>query len=272
MNAEDSRERLWAGISGIPFSCSSGIDGFTLRFNGTASLFGKVNEAENMVNFSVLNSVLSEISRSENCEGIETVPQSAVDEALSRNSRIEGARCKIAGKLLLTDSDGITYETGTEISFSRSRDSEFAVSLMAKGITACPCSMGKIRKMLEEKYPGHSKSISEVPQITHNQRVGINVSARFNRTEKGILKILFNVCRMSIGNVLSHNQSETEVNRMLLEAHESPLLIEDVARKGAENAKKMLGLIPSSVDASVVCESEESIHSYNAKAEKLILF
>lgn len=264
---------LWAGISGIPFSANITKGQFRKQFDGTLSLFGKIPSTENIVNFSALNSVLSKESLNSSNRDIEEIPQRCCEKSLDINDRLLGTRCELKGRLIFRDPKDRNFESFIHLRYTiDSGVGEFKAVLTAKGITACPCSMEKIRKILIKKYPEHSKSVEELPQITHNQRVSISIETIFSETHIGCLEEILKICELSIGNLLSHNQSDSDVNEMLLSAHESPLLIEDIAKRGSTAIKDRYGTDRTIKKARIVCESEESIHSYNARSEKEILF
>lgn len=274
MNPDTDQDCLWAGISGIPVSTGSAAGGFKLILDGTVSLYGKIPDRENMVNFSALNRVISSATENGSCDQLEFFPELLVKAALTENTKLQGARCEVSGRLVFRDRKGRNFETLVNLSYSNGGgESRFDASLKARGITACPCSMGKIRSKLKERYPEHGKSIEEIPQITHNQRVSMTVIVSMKKSSSNVLLALLKICEDSLGNLLSHNQSENEVNEMLLAAHESPLLIEEVARRGSEFSIRRLGENAGLINsAKVICESEESIHSYNARAEKSVRF
>ncbi len=225
-----------------------------------------------MVNFSALNRVLTE--ENDDYEILENVPKSLVSRILERNTRLEAARSRLEGTLVFRYSSGRNVESGVSVEFSSDRKGrkEFFLEFTGTGITACPCSMGKIRDRLTGKYPSYAESIKAIPQITHNQRVKITFQIQSSRTVERLSATLLELSEQSIGNLLSHNQSEAEVNDILLAAHESPMLIEDVARAGSEACRRRLKKENGIISARIKCESEESIHSFNARSEKLVLF
>lgn len=267
-----STDNLWAGISGIPYQGEFTSGNYRIFLNSRLSLTGKVPESQPMVNFSILNKVLTggRISY----ESPEMIPEKLAMESLERNSFLESSKAILEGNIVFRDGNGRNIETGVSISYTANRKggNRFSMNLSSTGITACPCSMGKIRERLVKKYPAHSKSIQELPQITHNQRVKFSILVDAAETVRSLPSILLAISKETIGNLLSHNQSESEVNDLLLEAHEKPMLIEDLARAGAKICGTRLAELHTVSSAKIVCESEESIHSYNAKSEILVRF
>lgn len=266
-----AEEDLWAGISGIPLCREFLSEKHAITLNSRISVQCRIPDSEPKADFGNLKRLLN--SKELKFPFPDSIPHLIVDHVLKTDKKAEASRASVKGILLFRDKSGRIIEAGYMVKFEsdRNHNARSTVEITATGLTACPCSMGKIREMLEERYPSYSDSISTLPGITHNQRVHVTVRVEYSGYPGTVSEQMLEIVESATGNLVTHHGGE-DTEKMLLDAHAHPVMVEDVARK----ASKLLNATFSSSDgilyAVVRCESEESIHSYNAISEQKVIF
>lgn len=263
---------LWAGITGIPFLHIFALGEYKAELNGRTSLYGKVSDQTSKLDFSALKKILN--SDFPDTKSPEDVAEYFSLAALDSLSDLFSARATLKGKMVLKNENGEVIESDIDISSTsdRSGKNTFTFRFTVTGFTACPCSMDSVKEKLKSQYPEYEEAIGVLPGITHNQRILLTLVLSFSKTPGSVSSILLDTARETIGNLLSYNSPGHDSDILIIKAHRNPMLIEDVARKGAEVCRKNLTGTDGLESVTVRAESFESIHPYNVKSEKTVTF
>lgn len=128
------------------------------------------------------------------------------------------------------------------------------------GMTACPCAMQVVKTLLDEKC-------EIVP--SHNQRnittLMIEVPENANVEANDLIEIVENSFSSPTYGVLKRR----EEGELVIKAHKNPKFVEDVVRDALGQIVKKYSHLPDDTLVIVRSESEESIHKFNAFAERI---
>jgi GTP cyclohydrolase-4 len=134
------------------------------------------------------------------------------------------------------------------------------------GMTACPCAMETLREELQ----GNMKfERGKIPMITHNQRnittAMIEVPEEYDIEADDLIEIVENSVSSPTFEILKRSDEA----KVVLAAHENPKFVEDVVREILARILDKYSDLPDDVVVTVRSESEESIHTHNAFAERV---
>ena len=143
------------------------------------------------------------------------------------------------------------------------------IGVEVTGMTACPCAMETVRSSMAAKYPRHSRMISRMPSLTHNQRnissLQIEVPEEYDVEADDLIGIIEDSVSSPTYEILKRSAEGSLVYR----AHEKPRFVEDVVRNILSRVLDRYKSLPDSVTVTVFSESQESIHKHNAFAERV---
>lgn len=175
----------------------------------------------------------------------------------------------LKAKLLTSDpKSGILYsDTLIERTTLMKNNSEKTmVGVEVQGITACPCTMQKMRGQLTTSNPEFEEVLSKIPIITHNQRNLTTVLIELRNSRTGVVKSLLDLIREVIGTVPESGPGGTDLE-LIYGSHSNPLLVEDVVREVARKVKTTLADFHPDSEIVISSRSEESIRHHDAFAE-----
>ena len=162
--------------------------------------------------------------------------------------------------------------------------SKLYLGISSQGMTSCPCAQELIRdyskKMILQRIDEFGipeKKIDDllsiIPLASHSQRSKGTIIIELEKENSVGLLELIDIIQESMsakigGDVLKRN----EEGRIVRLAHLNPRFVEDSIRIMADLAVKRLPHIPDECEIIFKIDSLESIHDYNACAEKMTTF
>jgi len=156
---------------------------------------------------------------------------------------------KIMAKAISRNSDGLKKMIGVEVI----------------GMTACPCAMETVR----EQYRGKVVFEDDLPVISHNQRniatLMVEVPEEYDVEANDLIEIV----EASFSSPTYEVLKRSDEAKVVLQAHQHPMFVEDVVRMVLSKVLERYGNLPDDVLITVRSESEESIHKHNAFAERV---
>jgi GTP cyclohydrolase-4 len=136
------------------------------------------------------------------------------------------------------------------------------IGVKVVGMTACPCAMEVVRKLIDRK--------KNYPVPTHNQRNIGTLMIEVPR-ETGLIDAddLIDIVEKSFSSPTYSILKRKEEAELVLKAHAKPRFVEDVVRSILSAVLKKYRTLPDEVLVIARSESEESIHKHNAFAERI---
>jgi len=209
---------------------------------------------------------LVEISRKRPVDALENLCASLVKKLLERHDYATFAEVRARADYFL-GKEGLSgrreeepYKLIAEARGERDGGVRKLIGVEVIGMTACPCAMEVVRALLgkeEGMIPTHNQRntttlMIEVPEdadVEANDLIEI-VESSFSSPTYGILK-------------------RKEEGEVVIRAHENPRFVEDVVRDVLNKVVERYRDLPDDTMVIVRSESEESIHKYNAFAERV---
>lgn len=149
---------------------------------------------------------------------------------------------------------------------SRENGEHTRVGVEVQGITACPCTMEKMRGQLLQSNPEFKDVLPRIPMITHNQRNLTSASIEVRDDTSVIVNPLLEIIRELIGSIPELGPGSNDIE-LVYKSHTHPLFVEDVVREVAAKIGKRFSDYDRDAEVTVTSRSEESIRSHDAFAE-----
>lgn len=140
------------------------------------------------------------------------------------------------------------------------------VGVEVQGMTACPCTMEKMRKRLTEENLSVKAALADLPIVTHNQRNRTRVMIELTVHGESVIDSLLAAAREVIGFIPEIGVLESDVD-LVYRVHKNPLFVEDVVREVGAKLKELLPTYPKNSLVRISSTSEESIRHHDAFAE-----
>ncbi len=156
---------------------------------------------------------------------------------------------KLLARAISKESNGLTKMIGVEVI----------------GMTACPCAMETVR----ENFKGNVAFNDELPVISHNQRNIATVMIEVPESCDVEADELIALVEGSFSSPTYEILKRSEEAKVVLDAHNRPMFVEDVVRTILAGILERYKDLPDDVLVTVRSESEESIHKHNAFAERV---
>jgi GTP cyclohydrolase-4 len=156
-----------------------------------------------------------------------------------------------------------TYEIYKLIARARgARGSEVrkTIGVEVIGMTACPCAQQTVTEML---CCGPGPAV-----MSHNQRNVCILTLTMGRDINVEADDLIDLVHGSFSSPTYELLKRDDEGQVVINAHDNPRFVEDVARVTLKNLVEGFGYLPDDVEVFVKSESEESIHKHNAYAER----
>lgn len=139
------------------------------------------------------------------------------------------------------------------------------IGVMVEGMSACPCAMEEVRKILASER----RAAPSTPSITHNQRVRTLLLVTTRDGAEIEADDLVDLVEASASSPTFELLKRGDEARVVLRAHENPKFVEDIVREVLAGVRSKLAHLPEDTTVSVRTVSEESIHKHNALAERV---
>ena len=143
------------------------------------------------------------------------------------------------------------------------------IGVEVAGMSACPCAMEGVRRIIASERPESMPLIDEIPMMSHNQRnvatLMLDVPEDCEVEANDLIDLVESQLSAPTRELLKR---EDEARQVIL-AHENPKFVEDIVRDilGAVVARYVD--LPDISSVIVRSESKESIHKHNAFAERV---
>lgn len=209
---------------------------------------------------------LVETSRKKPIDSLENFCASLVRKLLERHeyATIAEARAKadyfLERKSISGRIETEPYKLIAEARGKRGESIRKLIGVEVIGMTACPCAMEVVKALL-----GESCSIAP----THNQRnittLMIEVPENADIEANDLIEIVESSFSSPTYGVLKRK----EEGELVINAHKNPKFVEDVVRDTLNQIIRKYPDLPDNTMVIVRSESEESIHKFNAFAERI---
>lgn len=146
------------------------------------------------------------------------------------------------------------------------------IGVTVVGLTACPCAMEGVKKILSEKDIDHEDVPEEMPGVTHNQRNESTVMIEVPEEKEVEVNDLIDMIEDSLSSPTHEILKRDDEAEVVFQAHQNPKFVEDVVRDILAKLMVEYSDMPDSTHVSVKSESKESIHKHNAFAERVTTF
>lgn len=149
------------------------------------------------------------------------------------------------------------------------------IGVEVSGMSACPCAMETVRKLLSEELsergasPEQIKVLELIPVPTHNQKNRVEL---YLSSKDGVIMDadeLIDIVERNLSSPTYEILKRMGEAKLVLEAHRKPKFVEDIVRDIIDD---LLGSHPELDDDVVIrvrSVSEESIHKHDALAERI---
>lgn len=264
MHGNILKDRQMAGLSGFPVMLKFRAGAYSVSFSGSMSILTTV-PGNDMVDFSEIQHVL--LQHHDDEMDLPILCENLVNE-VDRGKT--GTTCSVSGSAIIESPESAVISADLSASWNNYEKAVCVFSSTFLGFTACPCSMDSVRESLKERYPQFRSSASSLPGITHNQRVYFTVEFQYDRAIEQSIRLAIDMAEASLGNVLRFSDSKEETDRIIMDSHSSPLLIEDVLRRGREYSLHLLENLSYIREIHINIRSLESIHPYDAVANATV--
>jgi len=128
------------------------------------------------------------------------------------------------------------------------------------GMTACPCAMEVVRALIKEDR-------DLIP--THNQRNITTLMIEVPESAEVEANDLIDMVEKSFSSPTYSVLKRKEEGELVINAHRNPKFVEDVVRDALNQIIQRYPDLPDNTMVIVRSESEESIHKFNAFAERV---
>ncbi len=128
------------------------------------------------------------------------------------------------------------------------------------GMTTCPCAMEVVRALIKENR-------DLVP--THNQRNITTLMIEVPESTDIEANDLIDIVERSFSSPTRSVLKRKEEGELVINAHKNPKFVEDVVRDALNQIIQRYPNLPDNTMVVVRSESEESIHKFNAFAERV---
>ncbi len=163
----------------------------------------------------------------------------------------------------------ILHATSTSIRSEDRIKTSKKIGVEVLGMSACPCAMETCRDFFIKDRPEISSYLTNIPVITHNQRNRVNlfieVPDNFSINAEDLIDLVEDSFSTPTYNILKRDDE----GKVVMNAHKNPKFVEDVVRDILARVSEKYKSLPDYIQITVKSESEESIHKYNAFAEKI---
>lgn len=213
-----------------------------------------------------INSILRSEEKISGLEEITPIIAAALENTLDY---AESFQVYLKARMLTYDRENTILHNDTlleDTTISRKEGQNTTVGVEVQGVTACPCTMEKIREQMTSRNPELKDMLSKIPIITHNQRNFTRVHIELDGKHSRVIPSLLSAIRDVIGDVPSSAPVSTDVEN-IDRSHTKPLLIEDVVREVAASLRQKLPDYNPESRVIISSRSEESIHPHDAFAE-----
>lgn len=209
---------------------------------------------------------LVETSRKEPIDSLENFCASLVRKLLDRHEYATFAEAKAKADYFL-ERESISgrreiepYKLIAEARGKRGESVRKLVGVEVIGMTACPCAMEVVKALL-----GENCSITP----THNQRNVTTLMIEVPENTDIEANDLIDMVERSFSSPTYGILKRKEEGELVIKAHKSPKFVEDVVRDVLNHIVNEYKHLPDDTLVVVRSESEESIHKFNAFAERV---
>jgi len=136
------------------------------------------------------------------------------------------------------------------------------------GMTACPCAMETCRSFLINDHSNEETFLNSIPVISHNQRNRVTLFIEVPDDKIVNAEDMIDIVESSFSSPTYNILKRIDEGRVVWQAHENPKFVEDVVRDVLTKVVNKYTDLPDEVHVSVKSVSEESIHKYNAYADR----
>ncbi len=138
------------------------------------------------------------------------------------------------------------------------------------GMTVCPCAMEEVRSILTKKHPDCKELLEKIPVPSHNQRniAMMELTSPFSAPEVDA-DDLIDILEQALSAPTHGLLKRKEEGELVYKAFTNPRFVEDVAREALDLLLVRFPNLPDDVEVLVRSKAEESIHKYEAFAERV---
>ncbi|MBI5001532.1 MAG: GTP cyclohydrolase I FolE2 [Euryarchaeota archaeon] len=269
------------GVTGVKKPISIERPGKTVMLTATIDMYVDLPATQKGSHMSRNVEVLDEaVDRTFSKPGksLEDLAKGLAAELLRRHDYASSAEVQVAADYFL-DKKAPSGRKTTEVyrltaSAKGTRDGRSAkvkksIGVEVVGMTACPCAMEGVREHMRGKHPEHSRALSKLPAITHNQRnvamLRLDVPDGHDIEADTLIEIVEGALSTPTREILKRKDEAA----LVYAAHANPKFVEDVVRDILGHVLARYPRLPDDVGISVRSESEESIHKHSAFAERV---
>jgi GTP cyclohydrolase-4 len=137
------------------------------------------------------------------------------------------------------------------------------------GISACPCAMEGVRKIMVDEKPELEPFIDDIPVVSHNQRNVSTLMLEVSEDTTVEANDLIDLVEGQLSAPTKELLKREDEAQLVYEAHKRPKFVEDIVRDILRVVVDRYGHLPDDTTVIVRSESKESIHKHNAFAERV---
>lgn len=142
------------------------------------------------------------------------------------------------------------------------------------GMTVCPCAQESVIKDSREKLlefldeETTQKVIDSVTFASHNQRGRGTILLEVSENQEVNVEDLITIIQESMSSPVCELLKRPDENRIVTNAHQNPVFVEDCVRNMALGIVEKYHYLPDNSTVTIKQVNEESIHQHNAFAQK----
>lgn len=146
------------------------------------------------------------------------------------------------------------------------------------GMTVCPCAQESVEEASKEKLEKFldeetlMKVLDAVTFASHNQRGVGTILLEVNEDQQVNVDDLIEIIQNSMSSQVCEILKRPDENRVVMNAHENPVFVEDCVRNMALGILEVYPDLDSDSQVTIKQVNQESIHQHNAFGEKITTF